>query len=159
MDKWLKNVAAWSDSSTITCSLTQPIQFDTFITWQVVLMKGYLMSSDRAMKLLTAKQVGDHHCTVGYISLSISHAPVQSYTDLCHSKPVHKEAHKQKMLKMFHLRWRHIWDGYCNTAQTHRELSWHSASACAPQAYHFHLMNGVDWIGRQAWGEKGVGEK
>lgn len=43
-----------------------------------------------------------------------------------------------------------------NNTVTHGELSCHSVSECAPQAYHFHLMNGIDWIGRQAWGEKGA---
>lgn len=43
-----------------------------------------------------------------------------------------------------------------NNTVTHGEVSCHSVSECAPQAYHFHLMNGIDWIGRQAWGEKGA---
>lgn len=35
-----------------------------------------------------------------------------------------------------------------------QELSHCSTSLCAPQAYHFYLMMGVDWIRSQAKGKK-----
>lgn len=81
-----------------------------------------------------------------------------SYTDLYHGSThtcTQRNGWKKKKLKNVSLiKWWHIRDIYCNITPSYGELSWHSASACAPRAYRLHLMNWVDWIGRQAWGEK-----
>lgn len=57
-------------------------------------------------------------------------------------------------------RWWHIRDSYCNITRSYSELSRHSPPVRVPQAYHLHLMNGLDWIGRQGWGaEEGEWEE
>lgn len=57
-------------------------------------------------------------------------------------------------------RWWHIRDSYCNITRSYSELSRHSPPVRVPQAYHLHLMNGLDWILRQRWGaEEAEGEE
>lgn len=119
--------------------------------WQAVLVKGYLRSSDGA-----AGGESDHRCAlyfhVHYIRLCF--CPILTSTTVQHTR-TQRNGRKKKTLKNVSLiRWWHIRDIYCNITPSYGELSWHSASACAPRAYRLHLMNWVDWIGRQAWGEK-----
>ena len=122
--------------------------------WQAVLVKGYLRSSDGAAG------GSDHRCDAVFPCPLYTHlrfCPILTSTTRFNTH-VHKGAAEQKKKKNLKnvslIRWWHIRDIYCNITPSYGELSWHSASACAPRAYRLHLMNWVDWIGRQAWGEK-----
>lgn len=126
------------------------MKIHTFGEWQVVLMKDYLRSSDRAVGGASDKKKGwgPPLCTLLVHSLL-------SYVDLYQCLfCTCTQAEDAKNVPLH--RWWHIRDSYCNITRSYRELSRHSASVRVPQAYHFYLMNGGDWIGRQRWGVKGA---